>query len=212
VSAAVSHSTFVVKERIGGGAHGVVYRAENAEGQSFAVKFATADGWVPFHKAVEYSKRIDSAAVASHLEVAIIESPLENRPVEALVMELVRGISLAHLIIDRKPITNSWSRQIGLDVIEGLRAIHAAGLVHLNMHTANVMVATSCRAKLIDFGSIKETSRPGELQQDLTSLRYTLQDLLHLAEPGRMNLFARALYEVQNPSIEQLEKAFVGVF
>ena len=78
-----------------------------------------------------------------------------------LVMELVEAPSLAQIVAEGGPLSHSRAAHVGLDVLAALEAAHAVGIVHRDVKPANVLVSSSDRAKLTDFGvaTIRDDSR-----------------------------------------------------
>ncbi|MEV0664465.1 serine/threonine-protein kinase [Actinomadura luteofluorescens] len=68
-----------------------------------------------------------------------------------IVMELVRGRSLEDLLKAEGPLPPGRVAQIGLQVLEALRAAHQAGITHRDIKPANVLLEDD-RAVLTDFG------------------------------------------------------------
>lgn len=71
-----------------------------------------------------------------------------------IVMELVPSKSLHELVREDGPLPPERVARIGLDLLAGLRAAHAEGLLHRDVKPANVLVATSGRVVLTDFGLV----------------------------------------------------------
>ncbi|CAM5654365.1 hypothetical protein SGLAM104S_05685 [Streptomyces glaucescens] len=70
-----------------------------------------------------------AARVANRNVVTVYDVATEQgRP--WIVMELVRGISLAELLEADGPITPRRAARIGAEVLAALRAAHAAGVLH----------------------------------------------------------------------------------
>jgi eukaryotic-like serine/threonine-protein kinase len=71
-----------------------------------------------------------------------------------IVMEYIRGCSLAEKIADG-PLHEREMAAIGRPVLHGLRAVHAAGVVHRDVKPANIQVADDGSIFLVDFGIAK---------------------------------------------------------
>ncbi|MFD0310988.1 protein kinase [Streptomyces sp. NPDC127119] len=69
-----------------------------------------------------------------------------------IVMELVRGRSLAELIGTQGALTPQETARIGVQVLSALRAAHAADVLHRDVKPANVLLAEDDRVVLTDFG------------------------------------------------------------
>ncbi|MFI5526825.1 protein kinase [Streptomyces platensis] len=69
-----------------------------------------------------------------------------------IVMELVEGRSLAEVIRDDGPLSPRRSAEVGLAVLDVLRAAHAAGILHRDVKPSNVLMSDDGRVVLTDFG------------------------------------------------------------
>jgi eukaryotic-like serine/threonine-protein kinase len=72
-----------------------------------------------------------------------------------IVMELVRGITLAELLERDGPLDIEVAVGITAGVLEALAAAHDAGLVHRDVKPANVILPDDGGVKLTDFGIAK---------------------------------------------------------
>ncbi|WP_243744640.1 serine/threonine-protein kinase [Streptomyces hainanensis] len=78
-----------------------------------------------------------------------------------IVMELIEGRSLADIIRRDGPMPPRKAARIGLDILDVLRAAHAAGIVHRDVKPSNVLVsAEDGRVVLTDFGIAKVEGDP----------------------------------------------------
>ncbi|MGW0614872.1 serine/threonine-protein kinase [Streptomyces sp. NPDC002788] len=69
-----------------------------------------------------------------------------------VVMELVRGLSLAEVLDAEGPMPPQRAAHIGAEVLAALRAAHEAGVLHRDVKPANVLIANDGRIVLTDFG------------------------------------------------------------
>ncbi|MFF4444215.1 serine/threonine-protein kinase [Streptomyces sp. NPDC001502] len=69
-----------------------------------------------------------------------------------IVMELIRGQSLAELLRTEGPLDPRYAAYIGAEVLNALRAAHAVGVEHRDVKPANVLLADDGRVVLSDFG------------------------------------------------------------
>ncbi len=69
-----------------------------------------------------------------------------------IVMELVRGLSLAEVLDAEGPMPPQRAAHIGAEVLAALRAAHDAGVLHRDVKPANVLIANDGRIVLTDFG------------------------------------------------------------
>lgn len=94
------------------------------------------------------------AARVSHRAVVSVYDLVCEQDLEHLVMEHVGGASLADHE-DLGPLEASEVVRIGIELAEGLAAIHEAGIVHLDVKVENVLVTACGQPKLTDFGSAR---------------------------------------------------------
>ncbi|MFJ3202523.1 protein kinase [Streptomyces sp. NPDC086989] len=69
-----------------------------------------------------------------------------------IVMELIRGRSLADLLRTGGPLTPQRAAHVGGEVLTALRAAHAVGVEHRDVKPGNVLIADDGRVVLSDFG------------------------------------------------------------
>jgi hypothetical protein len=107
-----------------------------------------------------------SAARLQHPHLVTIYDAGEDDGQLFLVMELVDGQSLAALIGQRAPLPVDEAVSIAIQILDGLSAVHADGLIHRDVKPANVLVDRAGRVRLTDFGIAK---RLDDIEENLTS-------------------------------------------
>ncbi len=98
------------------------------------------------------ASRVDSEHV-----VRVIESGVENGT-PFIAMEYVEGVTLQAKREERGRIPHAEATRMVLEAARGLRAVHAAGILHRDVKPANILVGPDGRAKLADFGICKLTA------------------------------------------------------
>lgn len=92
-----------------------------------------------------------AARVANRNVVTVYDVALEGgRP--WIVMELIRGVSLADQLEAEGPVSPQRAARIGAEVLAALRAAHDAGVLHRDVKPGNVLLANDGRVVLTDFG------------------------------------------------------------
>jgi serine/threonine-protein kinase len=144
---------YVIEDELGAGGMGVVYRAHVLEtSRPVAIKF--------LHRVLARDPRTvarfrDEALTASRLDhpssVAVLDHGEDLDGTPFLVMEYVSGPTLRR-IVDDGPLDAVRAIAITQQILGALTCAHAHGIVHADVKTENVLVASEDRVKLVDFG------------------------------------------------------------
>ncbi|WP_019066221.1 serine/threonine-protein kinase [Streptomyces hokutonensis] len=142
---------------LGEGGMGTVWRARDEVLQrEVAVKEVRAPAGLASGDVERMYARLEreawaAARVANRNVVTVYDVAMEDgRP--WIVMELVRGVSLADLLDAEGPLTPQRAAHIGAEVLAALRAAHDAGVLHRDVKPANVLMSNDGRVVLTDFG------------------------------------------------------------
>jgi CRP/FNR family cyclic AMP-dependent transcriptional regulator len=142
-----------LRDRLGAGGYADVWRAwdERLE-REVAVKIVR-DSAAEFSSALDHARalaRVQHANVVAVFDVVTVIDPEDrDRMTAAVVTELVPGDTLAVRL--RTLIPADDAHRIGSGVLDGIAAIHAAGLAHMDLHDENVLVTRDGVAKVIDI-------------------------------------------------------------
>src|SRR5678816_2573778 len=151
---------FVLREPIGEGAFGAVFRGEQpALGREVVIKILHAR-LADNREAIARFMR--EARLASQLEhpyaAHVYACGAEPDGLLWIAMELVRGTSLAKLLLARGTLTLAELVPFISTLCEVVHTAHELGIVHRDIKPANVMVITRAGRwlpKLLDFGVAK---------------------------------------------------------
>ena len=105
-----------------------------------------------------------SSAALNHPNVVSVYDAVAEDDHVWLVMEYVRGRTLAQLLREEGALPPARVAWIGAQVADGLAAAHARGTVHRDVKPGNVLVGEDDRAKISDFG-IARTAGDDSLTQ-----------------------------------------------
>jgi len=108
-----------------------------------------------FRTRIEFEAR--SAATLNHPNIVVVHDGGDDSPsggAPYLVMERLPGRSLHHAIIEG-PLSPMQVRRVLVEVLAGLSAAHAKGILHRDVKPANVLFGAEGEAKLADFGVAK---------------------------------------------------------
>lgn len=153
---------FELLGRIGAGNHGVVFRARDSQlHREVAIKRFShflADDPRAMRR---ITREVATLARVSHPHVVTVHDLVhmadgDGEVTPHLVMELVEGTSLKDLLALQGPSLRSVIVVRG--VLEGLAACHQAGILHLDIKPANVLVTTDGGVKIVDFGIARAAS------------------------------------------------------
>ncbi|QFQ95665.1 serine/threonine protein kinase [Streptomyces phaeolivaceus] len=142
---------------LGEGGMGTVWRAlDEVLRREAAVKEVRAAAELPAQRSAQLYARLEreawaAARVNARGVVSVYDVvTFDGRP--WIVMELVRGRSLADAISSGGALPPKEVARIGAEVLAALRAAHGAGVLHRDVKPANVLLADEGRVVLTDFG------------------------------------------------------------
>jgi serine/threonine protein kinase len=138
---------------LGSGGMGSVWEAEDQIlGRPVAVK-VLSESLAAGERAVRRFEREARAAAplfGPHIAAVYDFGRSEGRPY--IVMELVRGETLADRLAREGPLPPQEAARIAVQVAQALEEAHAAGIVHRDVKLGNVMLTPSGDVKVMDFG------------------------------------------------------------
>ncbi|WP_436773325.1 serine/threonine-protein kinase [Yinghuangia sp. YIM S09857] len=146
-----------LRERLGRGGMGTVWSAlDEVLDRHVAVKELRVPAHVDDDERGTLCARMlreaRAAARIDHPNVVTIFDVVEEDGRPWIVMELVRGLSLAQEIEKDGPLPPGQVAEMGLRLLSALDAAHEAGVLHRDVKPANVLLARNGRVVLTDFG------------------------------------------------------------
>ena len=161
-----------LEREIGAGGMGRVWRARDVRlDREVAIKTVDLGGVRDPSLAGRFQREIVlTARLTSPHTVTVFDGGVDGNTAY-LVMELLRGESLAELISRRGPLGLTATLDVARQVTLGLAAAHAVGLVHRDIKPANVMLTEGGKVKLLDFGIAQLT---GQADPHLTAPSMTI--------------------------------------
>ena len=170
---------YSIREVLGQGGFGIVYRARHIElGNVVAIKeYLPAElavrvgssvrprsaSYVDFYQdGLRRFRKEGQALVALHNQSGIVSCRdfFRRNNTAYLVMEFEAGMPLSQVLQEResegRPFSEKDMMDLAIPLLEGLRHVHAAGIVHRDIKPSNLLLRESNgEPVLIDFGAAK---------------------------------------------------------
>lgn len=141
-----------VEGEIGRGAMATVYRVRNVEdGRLAALKVPEGHAT----RRMPREARLQEGLVHPHVVRCFGVLRVDGH--DAILMELVEGPNLQE-VLDRGPLPADARMELAVQILDGVAAVHGAGLVHRDLKPANILIGPSpsgVAARIGDFGLIK---------------------------------------------------------
>ncbi|MCC6875693.1 MAG: serine/threonine protein kinase [Sandaracinaceae bacterium] len=171
---AVEIDRYVLQSELGRGAFGAVYLARHKIlGSQVALKLlhpAQSQDAASVDRFLREARA--AASIGNPHIVRVSDAGVTPDQRAFLAMELLEGEDLASLLARRQRLTAHETVFIGRQVLDGLAAAHAAGIVHRDMKLANVFLARDPHGqpfvKILDFG-VSKMKQPVGLDGSLTA-------------------------------------------
>jgi serine/threonine protein kinase len=162
-----SIDSYAIEKEIDHGGMGVVFRGRDENlGRPVAVKVLLNQHGSQSYARFEAEAR--SVAKLSHANIVSVYGvgrTNDNRPY--MVMPLIEGVTLRQLL-KSAPMNPRTASSYIMQIASGLEAAHGAGLIHRDIKPANILIdAADGKAKIIDFGLVRDRTVPGLTQADV---------------------------------------------
>ncbi|PVC99137.1 serine/threonine-protein kinase [Streptomyces sp. CS014] len=178
-------------ERIGSGGMGEVWKAHDRRLNRFvAVKgLLDRNAMTAGTQATAMQRaRREAEAIAKieHQNVVTVHDQVETDNQVWIVMKLLEARSLGDLLSRDGVLAVPRAANIGLQVLQGLRAVHAASVVHRDVKPGNVLVRDDGLAILVDFGiaTFEGADRVTRTGSVIGTPSYLAPELFAPASPG----------------------------
>jgi serine/threonine protein kinase len=147
---------YTIRERLGSGAMGHVFRALGNDGTEVALKILRPE----LGADQEFRKRFErEAKVAAKVRHPHVVPTIERGEIEGvlyLAQAFIGGGSLDVRLKREGRLSLEDTVRLCDEVASGLDALHAAGLVHRDVKPPNIMLETDGRAYIADLGLAKD--------------------------------------------------------
>ena len=128
-----------------------------------------------FHGQMEkFKKEAKRMFAIKNEHVVGVQDLFEENGTAYYVMDFVDGENLAErLKRTGKPMSEQEVRDILPQILDALKSIHDAGIWHLDLKPANILIDKSGKVKLIDFGASKQLNAQKGGATTSTAISYT---------------------------------------
>lgn len=149
---------------LGIGGMGTVWRAEHLDlRQHVAIKLLDARGPNAERAVRRFQREAQIAASIHHRNIVYISDFGSGGGEPYLVMELLSGVPLSERMVVGEPLSVGAFLRLMEEALQGLAAVHAAGVVHRDMKPENIFLVRQTDGgtfpKLLDFGVSRSTER-----------------------------------------------------
>ena len=147
---------YEIQALLGVGGMGEVYRGRDTRlGRDVALKVISPDRVENLSLRRRFELEARAASVLNHPSIVTIYDVGETEGVSWIAMEWVEGRTLRDALLEG-PLSIRDALSISKQIAEGLAEAHAKGIVHRDLKPENVMLASSGRTKILDFGLARQ--------------------------------------------------------
>jgi serine/threonine protein kinase len=165
---------YTIEKMLSSGGFSIVYLAKDPEGNTVAikeylpaglalrsegaiVKVSSDEHLAVFRHGLKcFFEEGRALALIGHANVVRVENFFRANDTCYMVMQYVRGRTLQfHIQRHRHEFSESFIRRIFVNLLNGLREVHANKLLHFDIKPANVYISMEGRPVLLDFGAAR---------------------------------------------------------
>lgn len=153
---------FLIDEKIGSGAMGIVYRATmEPQGQIVAIKVIAESAAARNNAAERFDRESDILKQFRHPNIVqhVGAGFSRSRGLRYYAMEYVPGVTIEEVLNEKGPMPWTEVVRLGLQICDALQYAHERGIVHRDLKPSNLMVTNRGDLKLTDFGIAKDLDR-----------------------------------------------------
>jgi len=158
LSSGTKLGTFEIASHIGSGGMGEVYCAHDTKlGRDVAIKVLPEQFAREPERLARFQREAKMLAALNHPNIAAIYGLEQSGSTHYLVMELVKGPTLAERILGG-PVPVDETLPIAKQVADAVEYAHDHNVIHRDLKPANIKVTAEGMVKVLDFGLAKAMS------------------------------------------------------
>lgn len=164
---------FVIRERIGRGGMGAVFRAIDTRlDRVVALKVLSPGQSRDLGSVKRFQNEAKAAARLDHENISRVFYIGEDQGLNFIAFEYVKGTNVREIIQSRGILPAAEAVNYALQIASALKHINKAGVVHRDIKPSNIIITPGGRAKLVDLGLARKES--DNASADLTTAGTTL--------------------------------------
>lgn len=149
----ISH--YQVLELLGSGGMGEVYKGRDTRlNRPVALKVLRPERMSQASRKQRFIQEAQAASALNHPNIVTIYDIGEENGIDFMVMEYIPGRTIDALI-PRNGMRLNEVLRIAIQIAEGLRRAHSAGIAHRDLKPSNIIVSDEGLVKILDFGLAK---------------------------------------------------------
>lgn len=152
----ISH--YKIKELIGRGGMGEIYKAVDAElGRIVAIKTLSPALIADQSAQQRFLREARAASILSHPSICTVFEVGKEGDLVFIAMQYLQGRTI-HELLAQGPLPIESALSYALDVAEALEEAHKNGVIHRDIKPSNIIVNERGSAVVLDFGLAKQVS------------------------------------------------------
>jgi Tol biopolymer transport system component/serine/threonine protein kinase len=162
----VSHYT--IKELLGSGGMGEVYKAVDLElGRVVALKTILSGRAGDPNMSQRLLREARAASILTHPSICTIYEIGREGDLTFIAMQYVEGKTIQTILSDFGPLSIETTVNYAVDVVEALEEAHRNGVIHRDIKPSNIIANERNTAVVLDFGLAKQVTFADGLNEEL---------------------------------------------